>query len=195
VLSVGYPLDTWPHPRSCTEGTVASPTRWNTPVLDCSPGCFISVTVALISYDLTSQYKDVVKCWCGSCSCKNCLFFVFDTFYFILKTPCILSQSLFKKHQLDALFYLKKLYSSLKHKKTRHAADSHTTRYSTHHKNIPHGIRWYSITHPYNNIYENTSLSVQHRYKVTVHINNSEGDKNCAYKVNQWIDVCKYMQF
>jgi hypothetical protein len=31
--------------------------------------------------------------------------------------------------------------------------------------------------HLYNNIYENTSFSVQHKYKVTVHINNSEGDK------------------
>jgi hypothetical protein len=49
--------------------------------------------------------------------------------------------------------------------------------------------------HSYNNIYENTSLLVQHKYKVTVHINNSEGDKNFAYKVNQGIDVCKYMQF
>jgi hypothetical protein len=40
-------------------------------------------------------------------------------------------------------------------------------------------------------IYENTSLSVQHKYKVTVYINNSEGDK-IVLKVNQWIDACIY---
>jgi hypothetical protein len=80
--------------------------------------------------------------------------------YFILKTPCILSQSLFKNTNWMH-FYLKKLYSSLKHyNKTGHIfrlltepssgvffvtktvcvctdrlSDTHTTRYSTHHKN------------------------------------------------------------
>ena len=31
--------------------------------------------------------------------------------------------------------------------------------------------------HPYNNVYENTNLSVQHQYQVTLHINKSEVDK------------------
>jgi hypothetical protein len=50
---------------------------------------------------------------------------------------------------------------------------------------IQTSIHWFTFL--------STILSPSHKYKVTVHINNSEGDKIVLKKVNQWIDACIYI--